>query len=758
MATYTAAATAGTAPALVTTAPTAPTPTTTARTTAAIYHGVPALRPTYDFDTGAPDYEEWDPSRQAGYGTYGPEDAYQQGGQYGSYIQSQMERQTGPIDVGQYIGQVDGRSQWDWQREQIQGQFDAEQQRQIEQLDAYLAAQGITGGAAVQARNDLMRDLSLQRAQAMNQVSQQEAGYLGQAAMAEAARRSSTEQALLENAFSSELGFANLNQRERQLAENARQFDNRMDFDAWATEQGFTENERQRAWQALQNDENRRLTAGELQFKIDDMRNRLAYDYEQLRTATGIERERILYDIWSTQQDIASAERRLEYGAWADRQLSVLNTNLEMGVWTDQAEIQQRQQAYFNMGKAGVEIPDEDLQALASQDPLAYYAYLDGRSGLSQAVFDANLDMRDTWLRASITALSDLDGQAFINAMGNVYRTMDQLFGPSGEFGGTGQFTEGAPTGWGTGGPAMPYEINPNVPSTGGGPAPIGGGTNQTTVWPNLNVGQPISYGGPAETTSPSEPGEDVGIGYEAPTGTVTISTGGMPARYAHNVDPETGEGTGNFIPVSGSARLYRGTAGEGTVYYNTMDAPYDINSYQGSQIVRDMYIRDPRGTARMTYDFDDETLRAAAQTVTNNIPNLQPITPSVDRNSLEAGDLRRMPWDMLHAAGRTLYENGVTVTRNHDWTFQGRDYMPVDWQYMNQLAAQGDLESLLTYTNQDENGGGGYINIGGHPYICVQSYDAEGNPLPGIEAWSVADPTHRIYWNAAPEAQNRVT
>lgn len=48
--------------------------------------------------------------------------------------------------------------------------------------------------------------------------------------------------------------FANLSLDEQKFYEDARQFNTKMDFDKWALEQGLAENERQRIWQAVQND------------------------------------------------------------------------------------------------------------------------------------------------------------------------------------------------------------------------------------------------------------------------------------------------------------------------------------------------------------------------------------------------------------------------------------------------------------------------------------------------------------------------
>jgi hypothetical protein len=69
-----------------------------------------------------------------------------------------------------------------------------------------------------------------------------------------------TSERLGAQAFTAELTYADLNQKERTLAENARQFNSAQDFQRWATERGYTNDEAVRAWQADQNEKNRSAT------------------------------------------------------------------------------------------------------------------------------------------------------------------------------------------------------------------------------------------------------------------------------------------------------------------------------------------------------------------------------------------------------------------------------------------------------------------------------------------------------------------
>ena len=75
-------------------------------------------------------------------------------------------------------------------------------------------------------------------------------GLASQVAQADQQVRTQREQIELQR----ELGFADLNMREKQLSQEGSQFNQKLDFDKWATEKGYTENEVQRAWQAKQND------------------------------------------------------------------------------------------------------------------------------------------------------------------------------------------------------------------------------------------------------------------------------------------------------------------------------------------------------------------------------------------------------------------------------------------------------------------------------------------------------------------------
>jgi len=643
------------------------------------------------------------------------------------------------------MGMVNGRTQWDFQREQVQQQFSDEQQRQIEQLDAYLASQGISGGAAAQARNDLIQQLSLQRAGAMNEIGQQEAAFLSEAAIGLQQQRFSREERLGDQAFTADITYAQLNQRERELAEHGRQFDNRIDFDAWATEQGYTDNERQRVWQALQNDEDRRLTAAELQVKVDDMRNQLALDYERLRTSVGLEREQILYNIWETEQQVASTERTLQYRTWADQQLAVLNSDLEMGRWEDQTQITQRQTSYYNMGKAGVEIPADQLEALRTQDPLAYYAYLDGRAGLSSAVFDANMSLRDTWFRASITSIGDLEGQQFIDAMNSIFVSMDTLFGEGGQFYQQSPLTEGFPVGMFAYNPYASASVASGATVTTASTAPgatvttasiVPGATVTTAVGANIYTG---SYA----------PG-DANAGYIAPTG--TILNGIQPYVTNGPGYPTPANGVTATVGQSGQTTLWRGNLPNTNVWqFNNYTPQYSFTTPQAVAFVANPPAVDTAYASH--YLYDDASLRAAASTNMSGAAGWGAV--QLSGGTGHYGTYESSIAMLLNNAGRATQHSGQTVvTPNARHVVDPSTFVPVDPEYFDQLLAEGNTEALVDIAN----GNNRFVNIGGQPFVVYQPRDAAGNLLNGMTLMSVTDPTYTIDWVSGGTPVNPVT
>lgn len=734
-------------------------------TQSAVYHGVPALRETNKMSYG-PETQDYSQDT-ARYGAY--ERLMNSPDFMASFLQNQYGQiATGPVDVSQYMPTIGGRTQFDYQREQIDAQFAAEMQRQSEHLDAMLASQGITGPAAAQAKTQLMAQMASQRATALQGVNQQEAAFGQEVAVTEAARRFSKETQLTEQAFTSEMTYAQLNQRERELSEQARQFDNRQDYEAWALKQNLTNDERQRIWQSIQNDENRRIDAAGLQQKVDQMRNDLAYQYEQLKTTTGVERDQIRANIYNQMQDIASAERQLAYRSYADQQLAKLNSDLEQNNWEDRNAIEQRQQAFFNIGKAGTIIGDDQLSALKEQDPLAYYAYIDGKAGMDQAVFNSNVNLRLDWLKASIAALStDLSGTAFSNAVAGLMTQMEELWAPTGVMRNALMSGMSWPSYDPFGTPSASV-----VTATTGTSATIGGTPGQPVV---PTPDQPV-----VPTPGQYDPN------YVAPVGTESFSP---PISSWNN------------IPASRQrVNLFRGTSQTGNWKMNSYTPVYTYDSPESKSFIEAGKQYNPSNPPPTNFDdmyrYDPETQR---QSMLNALTNYRAANPV-----LNPGDAPNLPdmlaWNQSGMTGNLKYEfwanvlapAGLEVSSTSQYANSGQNYrqelngtaltkpsfgaLQLDLEYMDELAAKGDLAGLYamaynSHAESDPAKGGvpatnwprNYVTIGNTLWILQPTPDWS-NPdggwdhgdNAGVTLVNCMDPKQQIQWKV-PEA-NRTT
>jgi len=584
---------------------------------------------------------------------------------------------------------IAGRTSFDFQRENINQQFSAQQQVQLEQLNAQLAAQGITGGAAVAAQQQMIMALQAQQGAALQDVNRQEAEYMQSAAMTEAQRRFTREERLGEQAYTAEMSYAQLNQREREIAENARQFDNRYDYDVWAKEQGYNEAERDRVWKAIQEDENRNLTAQELQLKVDDMRNQLNLDYEKLRTTTGVERDKLLVNIWQTEADIASAERRLAYESYAHERLTTLQSQLEQQNWEDQETIKRRETAYFNMGKAQVELDPAVLENLRTSDPLAYYAYMDGKANMSLVEFDANMDLRQNYLEAAIAGLSELTGDQFISGLGTVYDNFRNLFGPTGQF--AGGFLGGMP---------VPTGFPGQVSSTGGGGTGDGGITGDNIT----------------QQSGPDVAGNEFA---DIPnTGTIAYVTGS--AVQGFNI-------TTMDTAQTGVSRLLRGRGAGAT---NQMGGVLAVNeftptySYGSDEASR--FIAAPSGNPADNYLYDEKTLISS---INNYVTRIDQANGGFAYTVSAGGPTTNNP-----TRNAALWQQAIIRGEVDPDSFAAFDINYID-------ALMANNQSLVGYA-------GNQANIGGKPYSLGSAVDPSGNIMMGaLMAVDVDDPRHVIYW-----------
>jgi len=89
-------------------------------------------------------------------------------------------------------------------------------------------------------------------------------------------------------ASAEKLAYSDLSLREKQLAQQGTQFASQLDFNKWATQQGFTEQEAQRVWQANQNSLDRQqkgeLTLADLNEKEREFNANLAQQGYQFNT------------------------------------------------------------------------------------------------------------------------------------------------------------------------------------------------------------------------------------------------------------------------------------------------------------------------------------------------------------------------------------------------------------------------------------------------------------------------------------------
>lgn len=649
---------------------------------------------------------------------------------------------TGPVDMSKYMPTVAGRTSFDYLREGINAQYAMEQERQNEQIDAMLAAQGITGPAAAAAKTQMIAAMNAQKAMQLQDVNRQEATYMQEAAMTEQAQRFSREERLGEQAFTGDLTYAQLNQNERQLVEEGRQYDNREDFDAWAEENKYTNEERQRAWQAIQNDANRSLDVQGLQQKVDSMRNDLAYQYEQLQTTTGVQRDQIRQNIFNNLQDIASAERQLKYRTYADQTLARLQSALEMGEYDYMENSKVRQSSYYNRGKAGDVISEEQLAALKIQDPLAYYSYLDGRAGLDQAMFDANMDLRSEYMATAIGSLADLTGNDFIAAMNEVYENVNTLFGPGGQFATSARSLIGGEDG----NPPPPPPPPPNGASVdGSSPVSVDVGYVDTQSTVRTNGGMPIN--GVAQP-----------VFYMA-----TIGSGPDAVNvHADMVSYPT-------VPAStpGTSIMFRGTSAPnknmvGGAYRSPTavqyQATYPSTTPEAQAYVQDIARVGPYAAQNNQYLYDQDTLQAALARSITTLATQQPVQIS-NFSGAKPGEIltpQSALGFMMLAAGRSVSTpDGNVLTpvqglpggpdalaAEYGFPKPTPENMPlVDINYMKQLSDSGDFATLnsMAYT---------YANIGGYPYAIVPSYDPlTGQPRNGITAVSLHNPAVTIRW-----------
>jgi hypothetical protein len=348
---------------------------------------------------------------------------------------------------------IGGKSAYDIQRQQINAEAEKTLQRRTEALQRQMATQGLgQSGIGLSAQLQQQQALAGEQGKALSAV---DIAQLGAAEEQAAAAR--------ERQVKVGMSFAELSMEEQKLAEGARQFADKAAFDQWATSGGWTNDQIDRVWNAYENDKKLSQSAQQFTDKqafdtwaktgdwsqqdIDRAWQSFESDKKLAQSAQQFT-DKLAFDEWATkggwsQQDIDRAWQSGEnqktrdaavraaetqyihdyalqvlQGAQAT-DLATLNSDLTTGRMTAQAIIDARvvedkaiADSYFNQGLGGTVIPPDQLEALKSTNPLAYYSYLSGQSGMAKNDFDFQQGLLTSYLNAMLLNASEKMGTA----------------------------------------------------------------------------------------------------------------------------------------------------------------------------------------------------------------------------------------------------------------------------------------------------------------------------------------------------------
>ena len=230
---------------------------------------------------------------------------------------------SGRLATGQIGGDMqDFRQGALTQRMDLEGQLSAQEgqrndQRQQAGLSALLNTEGLAQQGSLSAQ-----DMELRR-QAMAQEKELAEKGLG---------------------LQEKLGMADLNVREKQLAQQGQQFGDELSFKKWATEQGFSQQEADRAWQATENEKQRTSQEGIAYAGLSLEEKQMAQQAEQFGSKLDWDKEalRLGLDDNSANRAWQAAEAEKQRGFAAgeselDRELSRWAT--ESGLQMDQKQL-----------------------------------------------------------------------------------------------------------------------------------------------------------------------------------------------------------------------------------------------------------------------------------------------------------------------------------------------------------------------------------------------------------------------------------
>jgi hypothetical protein len=180
------------------------------------------------------------------------------------------------------------QSQYDIARSRVTSEAEKEKARRSEALKARLAAQGMVGsGLAMKQERGLEQDIGRESAAQLGDIASDESAAIEARNEAALGREHETQLAR-EKIFSEEgmtyakmfsdenIAYAELDQSERKLAEEGRQFDSEMDFKNYALEAGFEENAIDRAWNAIEEQRDRDATSSDIGLKGEEDRKSIA--------------------------------------------------------------------------------------------------------------------------------------------------------------------------------------------------------------------------------------------------------------------------------------------------------------------------------------------------------------------------------------------------------------------------------------------------------------------------------------------------
>lgn len=142
-------------------------------------------------------------------------------------------------------------------------------------------------------------------------------------------------------ASTEKIAFADLSFREKQLSQEGSHFKDKLAFDTYALEKGFTEDEKERVWQSLENEKNR-ASAEKISYAD------LSFREKELAQNAGQFKDKLAFDTWATNAGFTDAEKQRSWqSAENDKQLtqsaSQFKDKLEFDTWATQQGISQQE-------------------------------------------------------------------------------------------------------------------------------------------------------------------------------------------------------------------------------------------------------------------------------------------------------------------------------------------------------------------------------------------------------------------------------